>query len=163
MPDLLLSLGAEMPACLHCRAAQVGGIGEQVTELSSIPELPVVLVNQTRRCQTIDVFREFRGPFREPTAIPCFGGDVASFTDFLRGQHNDLTEAALKIVPDIADLLACLEKQPGALLSRMTGSGATCYAIFGTFDEAIETAERLSAEYPRWWVKAGWLNRPERY
>jgi 4-diphosphocytidyl-2-C-methyl-D-erythritol kinase len=69
------------------------------------------------------------------------------------GQYgNDLTPSAIACLPVIADVLAALRALPGARLVRMSGSGPTCFALFGSTGEAAAAAQRLSAERTSWWV-----------
>ncbi len=75
----------------------------------------------------------------------------------LSRRRNDLTEAAVGIVPAIADVLARLAACEGVLLARMSGSGATCFALFAETGAARAAATRLSGERPGWWVAAGRL------
>jgi 4-diphosphocytidyl-2-C-methyl-D-erythritol kinase len=75
----------------------------------------------------------------------------------LAERRNDLTDAAIGIVPAIRDVLAGLAAQPGALLARMSGSGATCFALFETKAAAEAAAASLRSAQPRWWIAAGKL------
>jgi 4-diphosphocytidyl-2-C-methyl-D-erythritol kinase len=71
--------------------------------------------------------------------------------------RNDLTEAAVTLVPEIATLLRRLASLPGALLARMSGSGATCFALFSDRGLAAAAAASLAGVEPEWWVAAGAL------
>ena len=88
--------------------------------------------------------------------------DSASFDallDYLITRPNDLQGPAMRLAPVIGDVLAALEALPGARLARMSGSGATCFALFAVRAEA-EAAKSLMAEaHPNWWVAAGGLGR----
>jgi 4-diphosphocytidyl-2-C-methyl-D-erythritol kinase len=84
--------------------------------------------------------------------------DAAGLVAALGRCRNDLTEAAIALVPEIAAVLDALAARPGALLARMSGSGATCFALFAERAAAERAARRLAAEHRGWWVKAGRLS-----
>ena len=73
--------------------------------------------------------------------------DSDALIDFLGRQGNDLTQAAIACVPVIADVLDALRALPGVRLARMSGSGPTCFALFGSRDEAAAAAQRLTAAH----------------
>ncbi len=74
-----------------------------------------------------------------------------------------MTESASGIVPEIGNILNALGRKSGCLLARMSGSGATCFGLFDTSENALEACARIREENPDWWVREGTLNRPERY
>jgi 4-diphosphocytidyl-2-C-methyl-D-erythritol kinase len=79
----------------------------------------------------------------------------------LAGLKNDLQVPAIGLQPVIAEVLAVLERLPGALLARMSGSGATCFALFATPQEAEAAAARIQP--PGWWRWGGGLYEPPRH
>ncbi len=156
--DLLLSLGADVPVCMECMPARVGGIGENLKFIEGLDEMPVLLVNPGKPCPTGKVFarvREYGDPAPEFT-----GGDLI---EYLKAQRNDLTEAAITVVPEIAEISELIGEQQGCLLSRMSGSGATCFGLFADEMSALDAAEKILKAHPNWWVRAGMLNRAQRY
>ena len=122
-----------------------------------------MLVNPGKRCSTEEVFRLFRNGYRHPLAMPQSLPNLNEFIDFLEHQENALMPAALEVVPEIAFTLKTLEDQRGCLFARMSGSGATCFALFSNEADAKDAAKDISKNHPDWWVKAGTMNRPERY
>ncbi len=165
VPDfdvLLLSLGADVPACMACTSVKVGGVGELIDPVPGVSEIPVVLVNSRNHCPTTDVFSRYDGSFGAPVfaTVPVLKQD---FIAFLKEQHNDLLEAAIGLVPNISKVLEILEVQQGCVLARMSGSGATCFGLFDNELESLDAAEQISRENPDWWVRAGVLNRGQRY
>ena len=84
---------------------------------------------------------------REPSALG----------EFLAQYGNDLTQAAVDCAPVIANVLEALRALPDAVLVRMSGSGATCFAVFPGTGEAAAAARRLQARHKNWWVFAGTL------
>jgi 4-diphosphocytidyl-2-C-methyl-D-erythritol kinase len=84
--------------------------------------------------------------------------DAIELATILADHRNDLTEAAIGLRPAIGDVLAALDVVPGRLLARMSGSGATCFALFATDDAAQVAAAAIGAAYPDWWTIATRLN-----
>lgn len=140
--DLALSLGSDVPACLASRTLFVGGRGEQLeaVTIEGLAGRPMLLVNPRTPLSTGPVFagwdRVDRGAL-----------DVADLT----GARNDLEPPALALVPAIGDVLSALRAQPGVTLARMSGSGATCFALFD--DDAARDAA-AGAMNPDWWTMA---------
>jgi 4-diphosphocytidyl-2-C-methyl-D-erythritol kinase len=154
---LALKLGADVPVCLEGRAAQVGGIGEKVDPAPPLPRAPRVLVNPLVPLPTPSVFKARSGPFSKPAPFEAAPRDARELSQALAARRNDLTDAALGLVPAIKDILAALEAQPGCLLARMSGSGATCFALFAEDGEARAAAAALRAAMPAWWIAASEL------
>jgi 4-diphosphocytidyl-2-C-methyl-D-erythritol kinase len=141
-----------VPVCLDPRPRLMQGIGERLSPPLALPFLPAVLVNPGVPLATRDVFAKFAGApdGRSPIADPP--ATFAALVDYIKGEANDLTPAAVACVPAIADILAALEALPGALLARMSGSGASCFALFATRGEAAAAAWMLQSRRPEWWV-----------
>lgn len=153
---LALDLGADVPACVGGRPVWVGGIGEQLEPAAFLPAAGIVLANPRRPLPTADVFRRRAGPFSSPARFDPVPGDAAGLAAALASRRNDLTETAVALLPEIGAVLDRLAELPGALLARMSGSGATCFALFA--DRAMALAGRaLAAAEPGWWTAAGAL------
>jgi 4-diphosphocytidyl-2-C-methyl-D-erythritol kinase len=107
---------------------------------------------------TKDVFAALAAPaLTEPAQPDGFGAihaDAASLMSLLTARRNDLEVPAIKSQPIIADVLAALQAAPNCLLARMSGSGATCFGLFGSTGAAQEAAQRMRAARPGWWVRA---------
>lgn len=147
---LALGLGADVPACLAGRAVRMTGIGERLTPLDPAPPaVPAVLVNPGIPVATGPVFDALAGPFSPPAEDS--GGDLATRAG---PNSNDLEAPAIALVPAIADVLAALRAAPGIRLARMSGSGATCFGLFGSETEAAAAVRVLAAAQPSWWVVA---------
>src|SRR5712672_1492709 len=148
-------LGADVPACLYGRAVWVGGIGERLEPAGPLPEAGILLVNPRRALPTAAVFAARHGPLGHVgrfAPMPCKASAVARA---LMPCRNDLTEAAIGLVPEIAAVLARLGRLPGCLLARMSGSGATCFALFANRAGAEEARAVVAAAELRWWCAAG--------
>lgn len=163
LPGLMVRLGADVPVCLPCQPSRVRGIGDVIDAAHAMPEVPVVLINPHKACATAAVFRNFTGAFREPQSLPPPMETVGEMVQFLKKQHNDLIAPARQIVPEIDNVMNMLDVQKGCLFSRLSGSGATCFGLFESEILAQGATKTIAAENPDWWVRAGWINRPERY
>ncbi|HEY8192023.1 MAG TPA: 4-(cytidine 5'-diphospho)-2-C-methyl-D-erythritol kinase [Alphaproteobacteria bacterium] len=161
--NLMMKLGADIPACLACRPVIMSGAGDILTPAPTLPEVPLVLVNPGKPCSTAQVFSAFRGPFSPPAETPTDLHDFDELAWFIEEQGNDLLPAAISIVPKITDAIETLQAQPGCATAGMSGSGATCFGLFRDEEDALRAAESLQAARPSWWVRAGTINRPERY
>jgi 4-diphosphocytidyl-2-C-methyl-D-erythritol kinase len=148
-------LGADIPACLYRRAVWVGGIGERLEPAGPLPEAGILLVNPRRALPTAAVFAARRGPFGHAGRFAPMPGTVSALARVLMPCRNDLTEAAIGLVPEIGAVLARLGRLPGCLLARMSGSGATCFALFANRAAAEAARAEVAAAEPRWWCAAG--------
>ncbi len=153
--------GADVPVCLDPRARMMRGIGEILSDPIELPQLPAVLVNPGAAVPTKDVFAALRAPTltgpAEPDDFIAINTDVASLLSILNARRNDLEIPAVRIQPVIADVLMALQKSPGCLLARMSGSGATCFGLYGSAGAAELAAQRMQKSHAGWWVRAATL------
>jgi 4-diphosphocytidyl-2-C-methyl-D-erythritol kinase len=148
-------LGADVPACLYGHAVWVGGIGERLDPAGPLPDAGILLVNPRRALPTAAVFAARRGPFGHVGRFAPVPNNASALARALMPRRNDLTKAAIGLVPEIAAVLARLGRLPGSLLARMSGAGATCFAVFADRASAEEARNTVAAEEPRWWCAAG--------
>jgi 4-diphosphocytidyl-2-C-methyl-D-erythritol kinase len=147
-------LGADVPVCLSGRPVRMRGIGDQLDPLPPLPEgLALVLANPGVAVATPDVFKALTVKTNPPMPKPEWS-DLAGFVAWLSACRNDLQAPAMALCPAISPLLADLAALPGALLARMSGSGATCFALFHTLDQARRGAARLQRDRPSHWIVA---------
>lgn len=151
---LALELGADVPVCLHGRAANVSGVGETLMDAPTLPPAWLVLANPLVGVSTPAVFKVRRGRFNQPCPLTETPADARALADALAVRANDLTRAAVALAPEIGSLLVDLAGLPGCLLARMSGSGATCWGLFETEEGARAGAGRLAAARPGWWATA---------
>ncbi|MDP1866857.1 4-(cytidine 5'-diphospho)-2-C-methyl-D-erythritol kinase [Bradyrhizobium sp.] len=159
--------GADVPVCLASNACVMTGVGETLLPLS-LPKMPCVMVNPRVPVATRDVFKAlglrngqllvsatdvFRG-----TDWPEAGASLEDWVEALAAEHNDLEAPATRIQPVIGDVLAALSASNGAWLARMSGSGATCFAIYENTADAKRAAQQIQRDHPQWWVHAGILS-----
>jgi 4-diphosphocytidyl-2-C-methyl-D-erythritol kinase len=131
------TLGSDVPACLLSLPARGEGAGDKLTPIS-LPEIsgaPVMLINPRQEVSTSKAFAGWSGE------------DIGPLGDWREGR-NDLEKPATAIAPLVGTVLAWLSVQPGANFTRMSGSGATCFAIFDSDEERDAAADRVPRE---WW------------
>ncbi len=152
--DALLTLGADVPMCLLSAPMRVQGIGDRLTRVA-LPSVPALLVNPRLPVATPDVFRALGAKDNPPMPdrLPDFGTSGA-LIDWLQGMRNDLQNAAIDVEPVIGQVLEVLTDLHGCRLTRMSGSGATCFALFETLADAETAGEALQRAQPGWWVTA---------
>lgn len=145
-------LGADVPVCLASRSALMRGAGE-ITDPIPIAPLHGVLVNPGLPLGTGEVYRCFDamglGAAFTMDRAPLPQGDVL---EWLRDQRNDLEAPAIALCPKIAEVLAALKAQPQCLLARMSGSGATCFALAKNPGDSAQLARAIAADHPQWWA-----------
>ncbi|MEC8631578.1 MAG: 4-(cytidine 5'-diphospho)-2-C-methyl-D-erythritol kinase [Pseudomonadota bacterium] len=157
MPDkgAILSLGSDVPMCMMPAPARATGIGGEL-ERVALPRLPAVLVNPRVPVSTPSVFRTLTRRDNPPMPdVPAFAG-VPDAIAWLADQRNDMQAAAIAIEPMVATVLDALG-DTGAALSRMSGSGATCFGLYPTDAAARAAGAAIAAAHPDWWVRATWL------
>ena len=138
------ALGSDVPACLLGRSALGRGRGEQLEALGGLTEMPVLLVNPGVAVSTGAVFAAWDGIDRGPIGE----GDLLERAPLSR---NDLEAPARSIAPVIGEVLALLGETRGARLVRMSGSGATCFALYEHLDDRSAAAEAVRRAQPGWW------------
>lgn len=139
------ALGSDVPACLLGRTAIGRGRGENLTPVDGAAGMPVLLINPGIALSTAAVFagwdRIDRGGLPEGELIAA-----------AMSARNDLEVPARAIAPAIGDVLDRLSAAPGVRLARMSGSGATCFALFDDAADRAAAAHAIRLAEPRWWV-----------
>ena len=161
MLHIATGLGADVPVCLDQSPALMSGVGEILTQAPDVPQGGMVLVNPGVAVPTPAVFKARLGGFSQPATLPADLPNMAILARFLETTRNDLEPPAMSLAPVIRKVLEAIAAQPGCLLERMSGSGATCFGLFTTDAAAREAAADLAT--PGWWVWGGALaGLPER-
>ncbi len=157
---LALTLGADVPACLRKAPLWLAGIGERLDAGPPLPPVDLVLVNPGLPLATPEVFRTFvasSAPFASTGRADVPLENVHVLASFLRARRNDLERVARFMAPPVDSALAALGAQPGCLLARMSGSGATCFGLFVSRLAAERAVRQIKAAEPGWWsVPATW-------
>ena len=165
--EVALLTGADVPVCLNSQPCDMTGVGENLLPLS-LPIIPCVMVNPRIPVATKDVFKALglrngellvgASDVFSGTAWPEAGSSVEDWVEALAASVNDLEEPATRIQPVIGEVIAALNATNGAWLARMSGSGATCFAIYENTADAHRAAEQIQRDQPGWWVHAGTLS-----
>jgi 4-diphosphocytidyl-2-C-methyl-D-erythritol kinase len=149
--------GADVPVCLDPRARIMRGIGEILSMPIALPALPAVLVNPGVAVATKAVFARLKVSAVPGAPLDDNFAKASNRDGLLRelaAQTNDLEGPAMALAPAIADVLAALRSFAGCGLARMSGSGATCFALFDSPAAGGAAAKTLARTYPKWWVQA---------
>lgn len=158
------SLGADGAACLWGRPVLAQGRGELLTPAPRLPTIEAVLVNPGVGVSTPAVYRALDDAqaFGEvaPPPMPDAFESVEELAGWLTVMRNDLQAPAVGLAPEIGDVVETLAGEPETLIARMSGSGATCFAICASDIEAEALAERVAGMRPTWWVKRCRLGGP---
>lgn len=158
-PDLLAlatRLGADVPVCIERRTRHMAGIGEILNDGPSLAGLPIVLANPGIEVPTPAVFKARTGGFTAPNPPSGEFDDLDTLIAALAERRNDLEAPATALFPPVLDCLQALGRTKDCRLARMSGSGATCFGLFGTSAAAEAAAAALRADTD-WWVEAGRL------
>jgi 4-diphosphocytidyl-2-C-methyl-D-erythritol kinase len=152
--EAILALGADVPVCLSGKPLRMQGVGENLTPLPPLPNVYIVLANPGVAVATPAVFKALPNKTNDPLpAIPRFTSSQ-DFAAWLAKQRNDLEAPALALVPIIGQVKTALGSQPGCLLARMSGSGATCFGLFADQITANLARQSIQTAHPDWWVTA---------
>ncbi|MCA3631027.1 MAG: 4-(cytidine 5'-diphospho)-2-C-methyl-D-erythritol kinase [Methylobacterium sp.] len=158
LADAARTLGADVPVCLDPTAPRLmHGIGHELGNRLYGLRYPAVLVNPVVPLETRAVFAGL-GLSPGDRFVPMkmeTPGDLK----VLAGTRNDLEGPAKAIVPEIGAVLEALRASPGCRFARMSGSGATCFAIFDHYAEGAGASARLQVERG-WWARPTWLKLP---
>jgi 4-diphosphocytidyl-2-C-methyl-D-erythritol kinase len=150
--------GADVPVCLMGRARMMRGVGDELGPLLALPPLICLLVNPGKPVATKDVFSLMN---IAPGAATGFGGHPELYPNMppealiaaLRKGRNDMEGAACLLAPVIGDVLSVLGAARGCRLARMSGSGATCFALFKDCRSAARAKEAILRTHSSWWAK----------
>ncbi|MGL4635896.1 MAG: 4-(cytidine 5'-diphospho)-2-C-methyl-D-erythritol kinase [Beijerinckiaceae bacterium] len=164
--SLAARLGADVPACLASKPVLARGIGEVLTPLPALRACGVLLVNPRVETPTPQVFKAFARANaviaqRQLVSLEQSFANLDALVEALRPRGNDLLEAATSVSSVIADVLDALHVLPDCRYAHLSGSGATCFALFETEALAKAAAKELSEARLDWWSWAGgWAKNP---
>jgi 4-diphosphocytidyl-2-C-methyl-D-erythritol kinase len=148
------TLGSDVPACLLSETLWMTGRGEGIEPVAGVPPAPLVLVNPGVGVSTAQIFAKLEKRVGIGHATKPQGElSVLALADYFKSNRNDLEKPARAIAPAIDETLSALAKS-GALRTRMSGSGATCFGLFADDKSAQAAAATIAENHPSWWVKA---------
>lgn len=151
---IALKLGADVPMCLQSRALIARGIGEVIEPVEGLPQLHLLLVNPRVAVTTPEVFKALASRANAPLAALPRITTCGELAGWLARQRNDLEAPARLLAPVIGEVVGAIAAQTGCLLSRMSGSGATCFGIFPDRHSCENAARAIGSLHPQWWVTA---------
>ena len=150
--DMALKLGADVPMCLEGRPLVASGIGEELAPIP-LPRFPMRLVNPLVAVSTPVIFRMLTSKANSALDIPLGAVVASDWIAALKNMRNDLEPPARLLEPAIAAVSDAL-LGAGAAFVRMSGSGATCFGLFGAAAERDAAAAVLSTQNPNWYALA---------
>jgi 4-diphosphocytidyl-2-C-methyl-D-erythritol kinase len=154
--DAARAIGADVPVCLDPRPRVMRGIGKILSAPLPLPRLHALLVNPGVAVPTKSVFSGWKPPanarrLADHAALPKMQNEE-QLLDWLASEANDLEAPAIALEPSIAEVLTSLRGATGCRLARMSGSGATCFALFSSLKETASAGKSLRAKFPDWWI-----------
>lgn len=154
LEGIAAELGADVPACVQSRTVRMTGTGEAIEHVDC-PQLHAVLVNPGVLAPTGAVYRAFDVVGLGSGARPVGAAPQTSAAAlrWLAMLTNDLEPAAITVAPAIGDVLSALRGKAPEALVRMSGSGATCFAVVGDAEAAAGLAAEMRLAHPDWWIR----------
>jgi 4-diphosphocytidyl-2-C-methyl-D-erythritol kinase len=154
LQDICLALGADIHCCYYSKIANIEQYGEKISPVIFDSSLYALLVNPMIKLSTKDIFNNLvltdncdevisAGEFKNSSQL----------IDFVRNNRNDLESVASEMVSDIANIIAMLDSETNSLLSRMTGSGSTCFALFSNKADCFEAYQISKKLFPKYWCR----------
>lgn len=164
---LAAQLGADVPVCFRNAPALMWGIGERLMDLPPVsptpPPIPAVLVNPRLPLATAAVFKALNAG-TAPRDAPAPGAhalrSINDVVGLMQRVGNDLEPVAERLLPAIGDVKRALGAQGGCLGVALSGSGPTCFALFGSGEAAASAAARIARAQPGWWTVATEIEFP---
>ena len=156
----LISLGSDVPACLDWHLKRMQGRGEILEKVMEPPKPPtiwIVLANNREKVSTGIIFNAVQTSNNEGLGILPIFKTAEIFLNYLHGQRNDLEAPALKLFPQIRTLLNAIRNTSGCKISRMSGSGATCFGLFLKESDAQKASQDLAKSFPKAWIRVAQL------
>lgn len=144
-------LGADVPVCLASEFSRMSGIGEKIVPVADPPSLDIVLVNPRVAVPTPVVFKGLSR--KDNAALPSLpASGAARWLEWLKDQRNDLEAPAISAAPVISGVLEELWRLPQCRFARISGSGATCFALFEQGTLSAAAVDAIRDRHPDWWV-----------
>ena len=145
-------LGADVPMCLISRPLFASGVGERTQCIETMPAMALVLANPGVAVSTPEVFAGLSERNNPPIALDDIDRP-RHWTEALKALRNDLQASAEAIAPSVVTVCRVLAGTD-AVLTRMSGSGATCFALYDSLERAQKAADTVRSAHPAWYVCA---------
>ncbi len=153
LKQIAVKLGADVPMCLDGRPLIARGIGDEIELFAEFPSFPMLIVNPLKAVSTPVIFRMLASKTNPPLIVPHGQRSASDWMEALNGMRNDLEPPARMLEPEIATVTNGLTGA-GASFVRMSGSGASCFALFADTSSRDAAATLLSRQNPNWYVLA---------
>mgnify|MGYP000397999203 CR=1 FL=1 len=153
---LAVQLGADVPVCLVSRTSHMCGIGDEINPLNLQSEFHILLVNPGVSISTPDIFNHYASlgqDFDSQRLISNNEIHLPLIMSVLKDSRNSLQASTCALNNQVLDVLCVLEQTDGVLLNRMSGSGATCFALYKTLNDCARAAEEVQRYNASWWVQ----------
>lgn len=153
---IALTLGADVPVCLRSKPTRMRGIGGDLENIVFADDLYLLLVNPRISVSTPAVFKQYletSEKFDQERKMPSNEIHLPLMIDLLKDSHNSLEDAACTTEPCVSKVLTVLSETEGVLLSRMSGSGATCFGLYESKEQCERAAKKLRMNKNDWWIR----------
>jgi len=150
-------LGADVPVCLSWNLQRMQGVGENLEQIKEPPAVWIALVNLGEKIPTSLVFNSVKFYNNDNLSMLPDFNTIDVFIEYLLNSRNDLEAAAIELFPQIENLLAAIKQTSGCLISRMSGSGATCFGLYIRKSDATKASKELLRIFPESWIKVAKL------
>ena len=152
---IALELGSDVPVCLINKPVHMTGVGEKISDFDLIDTLHMVLVNPNISVSTpmvFDAYQKSNMAFDTERVFPSGKIHLTLMLDIIKKSGNSLTEATISREPGINEVIKLLSKTEDVLIARMSGSGATCFALYKSNECCLKAAQYMIKRKPDWWV-----------
>ncbi|QXK92049.1 4-(cytidine 5'-diphospho)-2-C-methyl-D-erythritol kinase [Neoehrlichia mikurensis] len=154
LKKIALDIGTDVCACLESKTSFITGIGENVLPLPELclPKYIILVAPKEKALSSKKVYNAYQQSNFSESIANNLPTNQEGWMDLIYKSRNDLTSTALQFIPDITEMLLALERSNGCLVSRMTGSGSTCFGLFEDANKAACAERNLQLKYPGWWI-----------
>ncbi len=152
---IALELGSDIPVCLLSKPVHMTGVGEKISHFKLAEAIHMVLVNPNVSVLTpmvFNVFQKSNMTFDTERILPSGKIHPTLMLDIIKESGNSLTEAAIMLEPSINEVISLLSETEDVLIARMSGSGATCFALYKSKECCVKAAQYIIKRKPDWWV-----------
>jgi 4-diphosphocytidyl-2-C-methyl-D-erythritol kinase len=145
--------GADIPVCVRAKSQFMYGTGSELLSLDNVPRLHALLINPLVPTPTGAIFKALSPPFSASRMNEILSHKEIMTLDYLKTWRNDMQEAAVELCPVIDEILSSCLENIDCQWAQMSGSGATCFAIYDNEESAQSAAQIIAKDHPEWWVQ----------
>lgn len=153
LEKIALSLGADVPMCSKSQPLVATGIGEDIKLVTPFPQSNIVLVNPMIEVSTPVVFKALQSKQNAPLSANFKIDSFEQLICLIEQNRNDLQIPAMSHCSEISDCLdVLLQTKPAC--ARMSGSGASCFALYENKTDAQKAEKMIAENHPNWFVQS---------